>query len=807
MRPTILMVGSLITASQAAPLFSAITDLFEKPTDLLIPISNDDPLPIFQTQAKHPCSEPKQPPQNVCHIAEGQGPMHTNKYYQNFVMGFQNQTVFPLPYGIRWDDGIGGSGPDQVGMAVVHHEPNERVFIKSTTGSAASKRYNLPLGDPALINFSAKEFTPPARFSASRPIDQFCLNVTLSGGDGNMRMPVCQGMALATAVYTKLTPRIFIRSLPGYVITQNAGSDGRFLKIRIQLKDGNIVLLYIFSDGKKWTTGDDTQFGGKGDTVEIALKDKYEGAIVQGAKVSKGSKTIREDEEVYDRAAGWYPRSAALSSLKLNNENTGSYTISYHRENLLKEGIFGQPLVYGLPHHIAALSGDSRERKTGLMLDSRVNGPMTAVSSADLEMTEDGLPSKITFGLGLEKDIAQSDKDVVKEVIKKEIAEDLTALNAEGTYFKGKRLSRSAYICLSAWDAIKDEGLTRECLDKVKAAFDPFTKNVVNPKLLYDSMFRGIVSDAYHTQAGMQVEKIKADFGNMFYNDHHFHYSYFIQAGAMIAWLDAQIDNKASIDNKDSWAAKNKDYINTFIRETANPSPGDTKYIPFRNFDWFHGHSWAAGLYEFGDGRNEESSSEDCNYAYGMRLWGAAINDKAIEGRGLMMLGIMRKSMNMYMLTGSQLSVQPQEVKGNFVCGILWENSVDYATWFSPAIEAIHGIHMIPTTPISEYIRDPAFTRAEFQGTYGGRLDKIPDNPWKSIWAMNVATFDPGAAWEFFGTERFDKKLLDDGLSQSWALTFTAGMKVIVGKRGAPKTRDALPEPIRVLSNFTGLPW
>ncbi|PWW76303.1 Glycoside Hydrolase Family 81 protein [Tuber magnatum] len=620
-----------------------------------------------------------------------------------------------------------------------------------------------------------------------------------------MRMPVCQGMAFATAVYTKLTPRIFVRAPPGYVITQAAMSDGGSLKIRIQLKDGNIVLLYIFSEGKEWTVSGGAQFRAVGDTVEVGLSDKYEGAIIQGAKISKGSGTIKEDEAVYDRSAGWYPGSAALSSMELNNENTGSYTISYYPEDLLKEGTYGVPLVYGLPHHIAALSGDSREKKTGLMLDSRVNGPMTAVSSADLEMTEDGLPSDITFGLGLEKDIPQADKDAVREVIRKEIAEDLTALKALGTYFKGKRLARSAYICLSAWDAVKDEGLTRECLDKVKAAFEPFAKNSVDPKLLYDSMFGGIVSEAYHTHEGKTAEKITADFGNMFYNDHHFHYSYFIQAGAIIAWLDAQIDEKAKIDNKDSWAAKNKDYINTFIRETANPSPGDIKYIPFRNFDWFHGHSWAAGLFEFGDGRNEESSSEDYNYAYGMRLWGASINDNLIEGRGLLMLGVMRKSLNMYMLTGSHLSVQPLEVRGNFVCGILWENSIDYSTWFNPAVEAIQGIHMTPTTPISEYIRDPEFAKAEFQATYEGGLDEMPVNPWKSIWAMNVATFDPEVAWEFFSSEGFDKELLDDGLSQSWAVAFTAGMKVLVGGRDAPEKRDDPSES--VFSKFTGLSW
>jgi len=141
MRSTTLVVGLLVTTAQAVQLFSEIVDLFKKPIDLLVPVSNDNPSPIFQAQTKHPCTEPKQEPQNVCHIAEGQGPMHTNKYYQNFVMGYQNQTVFPLPYGIRWDDGIGGSGPDQVGMAVVHHEADARVWAHSNFSTDPRRKY------------------------------------------------------------------------------------------------------------------------------------------------------------------------------------------------------------------------------------------------------------------------------------------------------------------------------------------------------------------------------------------------------------------------------------------------------------------------------------------------------------------------------------------------------------------------------------------------------------------------------------------------------------------------------------------
>ena len=56
----------------------------------------------------------------------------------------------------------------------------------------------------------------------------------------------------------------------------------------------------------------------------------------------------------------------------------------------------------------------------------------------------------------------------------------------------------------------------------------------------------------------------------------------------------------------------------------------------------------------------------------------------------------------------------------------------------------------------------------------------MPVNPGRSIWVTDMESFDPGAAWEFFSGNRFDKKLLDDGLSQSWAVAFTVGMFLLL---------------------------
>lgn len=81
------------------------------------------------------------------------------------------------------------------------------------------------------------------------------------------------------------------------------------------------------------------------------------------------------------------------------------------------------------------------------------------------------------------------------------------------------------------------------------------------------------------------------DFGNTYYNDHHFHYGYHILAAATIGHLDPE------------WAKANADYVNTLARDIANPSPKDTFFPMWRSFDWYHGHSWAHGLYAAADGK------------------------------------------------------------------------------------------------------------------------------------------------------------------------------------------------------------
>jgi endo-1,3(4)-beta-glucanase len=132
----------------------------------------------------------------------------------------------------------------------------------------------------------------------------------------------------------------------------------------------------------------------------------------------------------------------------------------------------------------------------------------------------------------------------------------------------------------------------------------------------------------------------------------------------------------------------------------------------------FHGsgHSWAKGLFESADGKDEESTSEvnyqfsnpvnihsmavqrftnistkDVFSAYAIKMWGNVIGDNAMEGRGNLMLSILARTLPSYFLMESTNPNQPPQFLKNKVTGILFENKCDHATYFGMNTEYIQG--------------------------------------------------------------------------------------------------------------------
>jgi hypothetical protein len=124
-----------------------------------------------------------------------------------------------------------------------------------------------------------------------------------------------------------------------------------------------------------------------------------------------------------------------------------------------------------------------------------------------------------------------------------------------------------------------------------------------------------------------------ASFGsNDYLNDHHFHYGYFLRAAAVLGAADP------------AWLAIYKDYVTLLARDIA-ADPGDsatvggvaTSFAPLNYFDPYSGHGNAAGVQQYANGINQESSSEAVNAWYGMLLWADLIQDSDMLARAAFM--------------------------------------------------------------------------------------------------------------------------------------------------------------------------
>jgi endo-1,3(4)-beta-glucanase len=178
---------------------------------------------------------------------------------------------------------------------------------------------------------------------------------------------------------------------------------------------------------------------------------------------------------------------------------------------------------------------------------------------------------------------------VIQSTLATEIGADFIAqTNLATVYFSGKGLAKVASLVYLASDLAKNEALLASGLQKLKDSFAIWVNNKAASTLVYDTTWKGVVSSAGWTDPG-------ADYGATYYNDHMFHYGYFVYAASVIASLDP------------TWLTNgtNKAYVNSLVRDYAN-SITDDAYFPFsRCFDWYHGHSWASGLFAAGDGKSK----------------------------------------------------------------------------------------------------------------------------------------------------------------------------------------------------------
>ena len=610
------------------------------------------------------------------------GPIHTNKFYFNFFLGSQSFPAFVLPYSLAWSKG--GGNAQSWGLAISHVDDYQKVYgprNDKIPGSPNSYFIN-PLGIQSII-FSAAELGSSTVMTTDT-LDVMSGYVNLSPAQGSppkLRCPMVQGMAFVTAIYESAQPEVqtsvFFRS----VVSAGQPKPGVF-KYRITLEDGKVWLLYATPSYSV-----DPNFRLTSSTMLQGIQ-RWSG-IVQVTKLPTGA-----DEKIFDKACGAYPTSGAIGGYATND--TAEYSLSWS-----KAGPFANNstlLMYALPHHVTSFTNTTAQQvQPRIQLQTPTKGIATAVV-ADYWMLSETLNPSMGFDPWRPDAVkmatlSQNTISRIQSMSVLEASQNMTAAtNLNSMYFSGKGLSKYATIIYTMNNLANQQGLAGSALTQLKAAFATFANNAQEFPLYYDTDWKGLVSSASYRTGDSGV-----DFGNSYYNDHHFHYGYFIHAAAIIGYLDP------------AWAIQNKDYVNALIRDVANPSSLDAHFPVFRSFDWYNGHSWAKGLFETGDGKDQESSSEDAMFAYAIKMWGRTIGDLSMERRGDLMLSIIARAIQNYFLMDSDNKNQPAQFITNKVTGILFENKADHVTYFGANFEYVQGIQMIPALPFSTLTRTKKF--------------------------------------------------------------------------------------------------
>lgn len=420
--------------------------------------------------------------------------------------------------------------------------------------------------------------------------------------------PTVQGMSFVTGRYRNATPTIQSPD-NGFCFISHPMSIGKSTKYRIQDSRGHDWVVYV---NPVTTVPYDATAFCQIDKNTVIGPSGFKGTI-QVAQVPNGD----DVEKLYDKATGSFVVEAMLTGTV--QEQRGCYSINY-----IKVG--NAPLLmFILPHHIQSLDPELKPQVTKLQLQTTTKGIATAVWADSLTFIEPALPTTMGFApwtpaIGATKiRYPQGTLDLIAITAEQDLRRAMTDRTPpDSMYYAGKILAKFATLLWVMKDVLGTPSPQYPAgLAKLKEEMAKYVENRQRYPLFYDDSWKGIVSNAGFNDPG-------ADFGNTYYNDHHFHFGYFVYTCAVIGYLDPE------------WLTQgdNKAWCQMLVKDFAEADYSGRDYPFSRSFDWWNGHSWAKGLFESADGKDEGSTSEDGFATFAVKMWGKVIGDSEMEKRG-----------------------------------------------------------------------------------------------------------------------------------------------------------------------------
>ncbi|WCJ25426.1 glycosyl hydrolase family 81 protein [Euphorbia peplus] len=394
---------------------------------------------------------------------------------------------------------------------------------------------------------------------------------------------------------------------------------------------------------------------------------------------------------------------------------------------------WGDLLMLAHPLHVQLLSGQNVEILDGFKYKS-IDGDLVGVVGDSWMLKSD--PVSVTWHSikGVKED---SCAEIVSALCKDVEGLNSSAITTSSSYFYGKLVARAARLALIA-EEVGYLDVIPTIRKYLKDTIEPWLNGSFNGNgFMYDDKWGGIVTKQGSTDSG-------ADFGFGVYNDHHYHLGYFLYAIAVLVKIDPL------------WGRRYKPQAYTLMADFMNLSRrSKSNYPRLRCFDLYKLHSWAGGLTEFGDGRNQESTSEAVNAYYSAALMGLAYGDTHLVAIGSTLTAMeIHAAQTWWHVRENDKLYESEFTMENRVVGVLWANKRDSGLWFAPPEwkECRLGIQLLPLLPISETLfSDVRFVKELVNWTIPALGREGVGEGWKGFVYALEGIYDKESALEKIG--------------------------------------------------------
>lgn len=377
------------------------------------------------------------------------------------------------------------------------------------------------------------------------------------------------------------------------------------------------------------------------------------------------------------------------------NPTAATVTTSWHLETQILKGTEPRVIQGWLAHHWRETTHDLAFNG---MNYSTARGPLKGATGNDFEMVYQfngilpNLPAPTVLGVTNDYNPTRMNSLLTSVAANQSVAVD--------TYWGGKDLVRYAQSMAFAQELGRPEfGTLKNTLRSALTNWFTYTPG--------EESYYFAAYPAWKALVGFQ-----ASYGSEQFNDHHFHYGYFTHAAALLGMYDPDFL---------------RDYgpmARLVAKEYANWERSDTNFPFLRTFDVWSGHSQANGFPDAGRGGNQESSSEAVQSWAGLFLLGAMTGDDGMRDAGAMGY-IMESTATREYWFNEHGDVWPA-VYNHGVVGILWNNGLDFQTYFGLNPIYIYGIQWFPISPMLSYlVHNPAFARTNYNRMLAEQLTQM----------------------------------------------------------------------------------